>query len=166
MSRFRFYHIADKYIRFLHSGDKRVQYNKNQARPYVGIVLEIDSINYYVPLESPKPNHANIKSGAVLKLKGGKYGLMGFNNMIPVPNSALIDFDFNDIEDQQYRSLLQNQLDYCNSIHDIILHRARETHRKAVVKKIPHYRNVCCDFRKLESMCRSYNPNYNPKRKK
>lgn len=166
MSKFRFYHIADKYIRFLSSGDRRVQHNKNQTRPYVGVVLKIDSIDYFVPLESPKPNHANIKSsGPVLKLKEGKYGVMGFNNMIPVPDSALVDFDFNDVDDAQYRSLLQNQLNYCNEIRDIILHRARSTYNKAISGNIPYYKKVCCDFKKLERMCGNYNPNYTPKPK-
>ena len=37
------------------------------------------------PLESPKPNHVNIKGGGpVMKLDEGRLGLMGFNNMIPV----------------------------------------------------------------------------------
>lgn len=166
MKRFRFYHITDKYIRFLQSGDKKVQYNKKQKRPYVGVVLTISNIDYFVPLESPKPNHVNLKSGgAVLKLDGGKYGLMGFNNMIPVPNSALVEFDFNDIEDERYRALLQNQLNYCNSIREIIYHRARETYRKAVGNKVPYYRNVCCDFKKLERMSQNYNPHYAPKKK-
>lgn len=166
MSRFHFYHIADKYIRFLHSGDNRVQYNKHQKRPYVGIVMKIDSTDYFVPLESPKPNHRNIRSGGpVLKLKDGKLGIMGFNNMIPVPDSALIPFDFNDIEDDRYRALLQNQLDYCNSIKEIIFRRARTTYHRAVGNKVPAYRKICCNYKKLEGMCRSYNPNYKPKRK-
>lgn len=164
MGRFRFYHITERYIRFLQSGDKRVQYNKHQSRPYVGIVLKINSVDYYVPLESPKPNHANIKSsGPVLKLKDGKYGVMGFNNMIPVPTTALISFDFNDIDDEKYRTLLQNQLDYCNSNKETIRQRANTTYRKATSGRVPHYEKVCCDFKKLERMCRSYNPNYQPR---
>ena len=167
MGSFRFYHIHEKYIRFLHSGDNRVQFNKRQSRPYVGIVLQIDSTSYYVPLESPKPNHANISSGGpVLKLKDGKLGVMGFNNMIPVPKIALIDFDFNDIEDEQYRMLLINQLDYCNGIRNVIMHRARTTYNKAVGNKVPYYKKVCCNFKKLERMALSYDPNHKPKNKK
>lgn len=64
MGKFQFYHVEDKYIRYLHSIESRVQFNKGQRRPYVGIVLSINGVDYYVPLESPKPNHANIKSGS------------------------------------------------------------------------------------------------------
>ena len=63
MGKLRFYHIRDGYIEHLHKLDYRVQLNKGQRRPYVGIVLQIGSYDYYVPLESPKPNHLNIRSG-------------------------------------------------------------------------------------------------------
>ena len=166
MGSFHFYHIHDKYIRFLHSGDGRVQFNKGQSRPYVGIVLQIDSTSYFVPLESPTPNHAKLSSsGPILKLKDGKLGIMGFNNMIPVPDVALIDFDFDDIEDEKYRMLLINQLDFCNRNRDLILHRARSTYNKAVGNKVPYYREVCCNFKKLERMALSYNPYYKGRKK-
>lgn len=98
MGKFRFYHIDEHYIRFLHSLDNRVQHNKGQRRPYIGIVLSIDGINYYVPLESPKPNHANIKGGGpVMKLDEGRLGVMGFNNMIPVLPSCLLEFNIQEV---------------------------------------------------------------------
>ena len=50
MGKFQFYHINEHYISYLHSIDTRVQYNKGQRRPYVGIVLSINGIDYYVPL--------------------------------------------------------------------------------------------------------------------
>ena len=101
MGKFQFYHINEHYISYLHSIDTRVQYNKGQRRPYVGIVLSINGIDYYVPLESPKPNHVNIKGGGpVMKLDDGRLGLMGFNNMIPVIPSCLIKFDIQSIENE------------------------------------------------------------------
>jgi len=164
MKRFRFYHIKEKYIRFLHSGDYRVQYNKGQKRPYVGIVLIINELKYYVPLESPKPNHSKIKNGgAVLKLDEGKLGIMGFNNMIPVPNEALLNFDFQDIEDEKYKLLLTNQLDFCNRNKELIYTRANTTYKKAVSGNVPYYAQYCCDFKKLEKMCRDYDPDYKAK---
>lgn len=114
MGKFQFYHVEDKYIRYLHSIESRVQFNKGQRRPYVGIVLSINGVDYYVPLESPKPNHANIKSGGpVMKLDDGKLGIIGFNNMIPVLPSCLLHFDILAIEDEKYKMLLLNQLNCC-----------------------------------------------------
>ena len=166
MSGFRFYHIQEKYIHYLHSGDRRVQFNKGQRRPYVGIVLTIHGVNYYVPLESPKPSHEKIKSGGpVLKLDDGRLGIMGFNNMIPVPEQALIDFNFDDIDDVKYRNLLINQLHYCNKVKETINNRANSTYLKAIGGKVPLYNKVCCNFRKLERMAVKYDPLFKSKSK-
>ena len=94
METLKIYRVSDKYIRFLKSRDNRVQDNKNRRRPYVGVVLYVGTYKYFVPMESPKPNHQNLKPGRhLMKLDGGKLGLLGFNNMIPVNDAALISFD-------------------------------------------------------------------------
>lgn len=157
MGKFHFYHVREGYIEFLHKVDNRVQMNKGQKRPYVGIVLSIAGYDYYVPLESPKPNHANIKSGGpVLKLDDGKLGIMGFNNMIPVRKYCLIDFDFMAEPDKRYQALLMNQLAYCEKNKDLIVSRAKKTYEKAVQGNTQFYRKICCDFKRLESVCDKY----------
>lgn len=165
MSRFEICRIEDEYIQFLHSKDSKVQYNKGASRPYVGIVLTVDAHNYFAPMESPKPNHANIKSGGpVLKLDEGKLGLIGFNNMIPVKEVALIHFNIQEIADENYRNLLQKQLRYCEKNKDIILNRAKTVYDKVVVDKNPFYKRVCCNFKQLEYSCRVYRPRRNKKK--
>lgn len=157
MGKFRFYHIEDKYIAYLHSVDNRVQYNKGQRRPYVGIVLSVAGQDYYVPLESPKKGHAKMKSsGPILKLDNGKLGIMGFNNMLPVLHSELIEIDFNRISDRKYRTLLQNQARCCNHMVTEIMHRAASTYRKATAKCNPFYEKICCDFKLLEDAAKKY----------
>ena len=106
----KFYHIKDDYIVFLRQFDSKVSENKNQTRPYVGIVLEIDTIKYYAPFSSPKPKHRKMKNSKDFrKIHKGIYGAINFNNMIPVLNDALIEIDISNIPDVQYRRLLQNQ---------------------------------------------------------
>lgn len=157
MGKIRFYHIRDGYIDFLHKLDNRVQLNKGQRRPYVGIVLKIGSYDYYVPLESPKPNHAKIKAGGpVLKLDDGKLGIMGFNNMIPVRKYQLLDFDILKEPDENYKALLLKQLEFCEKNRQIIFDRAKKTYEKATNGKVPFYRRNCCDFKRLESNCDKY----------
>ena len=63
MESLRLYRITDKYIWYLKCRDSKVQDNKNKKRPYVGVVLHVGSFQYFVPMESPKPNHAHIKNG-------------------------------------------------------------------------------------------------------
>lgn len=167
MAKFKFYHIQEKYINYLHSIDNRVQMNKGEHRPYVGVVLSVNGMSYYVPLESPKPNHANLKSGGpVLKLDNGRLGIMGFNNMIPVVPACLLPFDFKDIQDEKYKMLLINQLNYCEKNAELIVHRAEVTYRKAVSGCAPFYTKICCNFKKLERKASLYDPNYVPKIKK
>ncbi|MCI9671927.1 MAG: type III toxin-antitoxin system ToxN/AbiQ family toxin [Lawsonibacter sp.] len=157
MDRLRFYHVREDYIEFLHKMDNRVQHNKGQRRPYVGIVLKIGSFDYYVPLESPKPNHVNLKSGGpVLKLDGGALGIMGFNNMIPVHKHQLLNFDILAEPDERYRALLLKQLDYCEKNRALIFARAQKTYEKAVAGNNPFYQKVCCNFKRLEACCGKY----------
>lgn len=57
----KFYHIKDDYIRYLRQYDSKVAENKNESRPYLGIVLEINSIRYYAPFTSQTQTSKNEK---------------------------------------------------------------------------------------------------------
>lgn len=160
----RIYKVTDHYIRYLHSYDSKVQYNKNAKRPYVGIVFNFGGTKYFVPMESPKPNHDNMKSGKhILKLKDGKYGLLGFNNMIPVHKDALIDYDINAEKDEKYKRLLQHQIALCNRMKADILNHAQMTYFNVVNNKNKFLVSISCDFRILEKVCKSYKKDYKPK---
>jgi len=162
MENFKIYRVEDKYIRYLHSIDNKVQYNKNAKRPYVGVVFSFGGFKYFVPMESPKPNHSNIKSGRhILRLKNGEYGLLGFNNMIPVHKDALISFDISKEPDEKYRNLLKNQIQICNKMKADILDHAQKTYF-GVVNGNSFLLNISCDFKKLETASKKYKPNYTP----
>lgn len=159
MNNLRIYRIHDRYIRFLKSRDHRVQDNKNRRRPYVGIVLTVGKYKYFVPMESPKPNHANVKSGKhLMKLDGGRLGILGFNNMIPVHDSALIDYNIDKEPDPQYKALLQNQIRVINKNKADILNHAQMTYFDVVNKKNKFLLRVSCDFQALEKACQEYHP--------
>lgn len=159
MKSLRIYRIEDKYIRFMAGCDSRVQHNKNARRPYVGVVLIIGSYRYFVPMESPKPNHANIKSGIhIMKLDGGRLGLLGFNNMLPVPDSALISFDINAEPDEKYAELLRRQASYINRNKAAVYDHASKTYFAVTRKGNEFLQRICCDFKKLERACNQYDP--------
>lgn len=165
MENLRIYKVADQYIRYLHSRDQKVQFNKNARRPYVGVVFSFGSIKYFVPMESPKPNHSKIKAGKhIIKLKGGMYGILGFNNMIPVHKDALIDVDIAAEPDEKYRRLLQHQAEQCNRIKADILNHAQMTYFDVVNNKNKFLVGISCDFKKLERACKSYKKDYKPKK--
>ncbi len=165
MKTLRLYKVTDEYIRYLHNRDNKVQYNKNAHRPYVGIVFKFSSFNYFVPMESPKPNHINMKNGKhILKLKNGEYGILGFNNMIPVHKDALIEFDINSENDEKYKRLLQRQIAVCNRMKADILNHAQMTYFDVVTKKNKFLVGISCDFKLLEKTCGLYNKEYSVKK--
>lgn len=165
MENLKLYRVEDKYIRYLRSRDSKVQDNKDRRRPYVGVVLHVSNYRYFVPMESPKPNHANIKSGKhILKLDNGRLGLLGFNNMIPIHESALISFDINQESDRQYAELLKRQISYINRKKADIYEHASKTYFNATRGNNKFLSGICCDFKKLEKACDRYNPNYSKRK--
>lgn len=167
MNALRIFRVDEKYVRFLRTRDERVQWNKESRRPYVGVVLTVGSYRYFVPMESPKPNHAKLRPAVyILPIEKGQYGLLGFNNMIPVPAAALIPFNFSDEPDVQYAELLRRQASFLNRHKSDVFDRASRTYFLATTNNSDSFfRKVCCDFKKLEAACDRYDPSYKPRRK-
>lgn len=160
MESLKIYRISEKYIRFLQSRDYRVQYNKGNRRPYVGVVLVVGAYRYFVPMESPKPNHRNIKTGHhIMRLDDGRLGLLGFNNMVPVHDDALISFNIDNEPDSNYAELLRRQVTFINRHKADVMHHAAQTYYGVVQKQNAFLLKICCDFKKLERACSQYNPN-------
>ena len=72
MNKLRLYRTDIEYIKYLYSFDNRIQYNPNQTdeytqkRPYLGIVLEVDNLKYFVPLEHPRVSHQKMKNNVYI----------------------------------------------------------------------------------------------------
>ena len=165
MELLRIYRMKDQYIRYLKRHDDRVQNNKNKRRPYVGIVLKVGSYQYFVPLESPKPNHAGIKAGKhILKIDGGKLGIMGFNNMIPAHFSAIEVIDINAEPDVKYAELLRRQASFINRHKADIFSKASGTYYDVTTGKNKFLMKISCDFKILEKACDHYDPLFNRKK--
>jgi hypothetical protein len=161
MSKIRLYKIDLEYIKYLHMNyDSRVQYHSgksdeyNSNRPYIGVVLNIDNMDYFAPLEHPRPEHMKIKSNThIVKIKNGRYGLIALNNMIPVHKSLLIDFDINK---EKNRAVLITQYQFFNNNKSDIYNRANEVYNKRINKPNDFILKVYCDFKKLEDGLKTY----------
>ena len=105
MDRLKFYNIDDKYIEYLYQFDKKVPFNKNSKRPYIGIILEINEITYFAPMFSPKQQHNKYKANATHIRIGKDLGMIKLNNMIPVNKENLKYINFNDIQDKKYKNV-------------------------------------------------------------
>lgn len=159
MENLRLIKIDERYIRFLRSRDEKVQDNKGRKRPYVGVVITVGAFKYFVPMESPKPNHAKMKPGKhLMKIRNGQLGLLGFNNMIPVRDEAVIEFDIDGEADPKYRKLLREQMDELNRNKADVYDKASKTYYDVVNKKNRFLMNISCDFLTLEKACNEYRP--------
>ena len=158
------YRIKDEYISYLRSKEQQILKNKNGKRPYVGVILMINNFNYYVPLSSPKPKHKTMKNSKDFhKIAGGTYGAINFNKIIPVPNECIISFRFENEENKEYRSLLQNQYKVISTLEEIIkkksemIYKLFHTNDEDLTSADLKIKYRCCDFDLLEQMCKEYN---------
>lgn len=157
MERLKFYNVNDDYIKYLYQFDKKVPFNKNNKRPYIGIILEINGMTYFAPMFSPKPQHSRYKANATYIKIEENLGLIRLNNMIPVSKENLKYIDFNKIQDKKYRNLLIQQNNFIQINTDKIRDVANKLYNFVTEDKKEFFVNICCDFKLLEQKCRLYN---------
>lgn len=89
----KIYYLDENYINYLRKFDTKVAYNKNQTRPYIGIVYTFNGFNYFAPLSSPKPKHLKMseKTMDIFKIDNGNLGIVNINNMIPTPIECITE---------------------------------------------------------------------------
>ncbi len=177
MSKVRLYNISDDYIEYLLQFENKVFSNKvetrKKRRKYLGVVLEINDLNYFVPLSSPKrSDYIFIKEKRKIRksiipiiriIAKDKYGydeLQGtlkFSNMIPVPECGLINYDVESEPDENYKILILKELSFIFDNEDRIIKNAKIIYRQ----KINNYDNIgyinhTIDFKLLEKKCLEY----------
>ena len=95
----KFYVLKEKYIDYLRIADTRVQKNKKEGRPYIGIVYKIEGFDYFSPLSSPKDKHMRMKSRIdFIKIDNGNLGIINLNNSVPVNKDQLKLLDINSLK--------------------------------------------------------------------
>ena len=113
MEKLLFYEIDEKYIDFLSQFSEHLFHNakvsQTYSRKYIGILFEINGIKYFAPLSSFKPKHKRL-SETVDFIKIGDMAVINLNNMFPVPENAYSLKNQNTEQNQQYRTLLNNEI--------------------------------------------------------
>lgn len=165
MNRFSFYTVDSLYCDYLRRFDPCVPYTMNQksTRPFIGIVLNVGDVQYYAPLTSPKPKHLTMKNQLdFLKINGGVYGAINFNNMIPIHSNSLTLVDMkvyptDSVADVQYKQLLANQLSWCNANRELVLKKAAGLYHKYVNGSLNEsVKSRCCNFSVGEIKLKEY----------
>lgn len=100
------------------------------------------------------------ESLTLVKVNDGKKNLavLNMNNMIPVPQSCIIPFDFEEIQDKQYRNLLKKEFSICRNKKSSIQTKAQTVHQFVTLEPEKHQKMLayCVDFKKIETFCLSY----------
>lgn len=162
--------IIDKdYVQYLKNFDVRVgdvDYGK-RLKLYIGILLKVNNVNYYVPVSSPKPKHDKMSNQVdfykIVDFNTGKlYAVINLNNMIPVPDSCVTKLLYNKIEEyrefksdrekQNYVFLLQKEKAIIDALENngILSKMASKLYDKCQRNPNSKLASRCCDFKMLE----------------
>ena len=156
--------VDSKYCDYLRMFDNRVPYNVGvkELRPFIGVLFMIGNCEYFAPLSSPKDKHKLLKNTIdLLKINDGIYGVVNFNNMIPVKSNNYVEFDLsfdNKDNDEIMRiNLLRNQLRWLTANRKEIMNKPRLLYNLYMNDKLPdNVRDRCCNYRLLEEKCNMY----------
>ena len=158
----RLYEIDDEYVEYLRKFDKKVlspkTEDRKQTRKYIGVILNTQSFNYFIPLSSYKPETYDSMYESISLKKIEDMAVLRVNNMIPVVDNVVHEIKFSLVTDEQYRTLLQNE-------YRIIKAREREIrtdarivyfYRLNIKNKNKGLYKICCDFKLLENAAQKW----------
>ena len=154
----RIYKVKSEYIKYLSMYQKHIftQDAEKDNRKYIGVVFEIKGMKYFAPLSSFKDKHKRMKESIdFIKIKD--YAVINLNNMIPVPDSQIVDIDINKEKEPSYRYLLQaesreisRQKNRIRKNAEIVYsHKKHNDNSTALAKRTNN-------FELLEKLCKEY----------
>lgn len=165
----KLYSITDGYIDYLIREHPHVYSNKENervnSRKYIGVVLTVNDFNYFVPLSSPKPRDYFVDEKGNKSIRKDSYtifriieegklrGTIQFSNMIPVPDSELIEYNPDSEHDERYKALVLKEIEYIRKNKGKITSRARSIHYQKCSGYDAPVLRYCLDYSDIERMC-------------
>ena len=176
-----FFNVDEDYLCYLNQIDSEVQDSKDKdygKKPFLGIIVMIDTYLYFVPLTSGKPKHAKwknvgsahfliyeqvskteLRKADIFKSLSATEALKIFaaleiKKMIPVRADLYTRIDFAALSDKQYADLLEKEYRFCKKNQDRILKKIEQVY--AEQKETGKVHPMHCDFAKLEAACSTY----------
>jgi len=123
----------------------------------------VDNLEYFAPLSSPKPKHCNLTNTMdLIKIDNGKYGVVNFNNMLPVTSKNYSLFNLNTVplttKELNRQNLLKTQLRWLNNNIKEVKGKAIRLYNSYKKGILPNrIKDRCCNFILLEEKCKEYN---------
>lgn len=154
----KLYEINPKYIKYLAQYQEHIFISDGNkaSRKYIGVVLQINGMNYFAPLSSFKSKHKRMKE-SVDFIKIRDYAVININNMVPVPEGEYHLVDVNGTKDMQYRYLMQAESREINRQRNRIIKNADIVYKHKLRNgdTTPLARRTN-DFKELEKRCKQY----------
>ena len=170
-NKLKWYVVNKEYVSYLKKFDDKVE-NINYSeklKPYIGILITINEINYYVPISSVKEKHYKMNEDMdFIKLMENDriLGVLNLNNMIPIDNQNVKVLKYKEIEDYRkfkndkekhlYISFLSFELGLINGKIDKIKSNAVELYNEKINRPNSKISKRCCNFKLLEEKCIDY----------
>jgi protein AbiQ len=164
MDKLNFYTADTDYVQYLQKAEQEkrgfsrvpnmVYSEKYKPKFLCGIVLQVNDIDYYVPVTSyrqQKPDNFLIAAD-----NGQVVSSLRFNYMFPIPKERVAVRVIADESDRAYRALLAQELRYCIKNQEAIQRLAERTYKRVLLGKDPGLVVNSCDFRLLEQKCLEY----------
>ena len=144
-----FYFVKPSYVGYLKTIDPKVpdvQYAKRN-KFLCGVVLDVNGKQYFSPVSSFKKQQ---RTNFIIEDKNGNaVSSLRLSFMLPIPQEQLSPYVIAQEPDQQYRSLLMQELAYIQAHESEIKQKASDVY--AIGNNPSHYlAKNCCDFAKLE----------------
>lgn len=154
----KLYEINPKYIKYLAQYQEHIFISDGNkaSRKYIGVVLQINGMNYFAPLSSFKSKHKRMKE-SVDFIKIRDYAVININNMVPVPEGEYHLVDVDGTKDMQYRYLMQAESREINRKRNRIIKNADIVYKHKLRNgdTTPLARRTN-DFIELEKRCKQY----------
>lgn len=160
------WYIADKeYVKYLKQFEEKVEnieYSE-KLKPYIGILININGFDYYVPISSVKEKHykmSNRMDFVKIIQKEKIIGVLNLNNMIPISDNNVKQLKYEQIEEYRefkteeekrlYISFLSFELALINRNAEKIIKNANDLYNEKKNNKNSNISKRCCDFKLLE----------------
>lgn len=180
-----FYTVDNSYVKQLYDVDTEVFYDSTnyQNKPYVGIIVQNNNYDYFLPLTSAKNKHkkwknvtntnyiiyellspkAKMSQGSVYVVNKSNIkhilSVLEIKKMIPVPIQYCSKIKFNTLTDVNYRNLLLKEYLFLKPLESTITKKALSIYQeqKDTGVILPFH----CNYAKLEQIYDKHNSNSN-----
>ena len=184
MEAIKLFSVKDDYINYLRKVHKNVYSNADPSykyqRKYLGAILLINSMQYFIPLSSPKDNDylQDDQKNLILDEKGNHIirkstmtiirivdlsqelaelkGTLRISNMIPVPESELVEYDVEEEQDTKYKDLINKEMIFIRKEKTDILKKANVVYSQKIKNENYGYIKNTLDFKDLERMAQEW----------